>query len=240
MEYAWRDAERSFRKVIDLAPGEWQGYHSLGFLQGVLGRYDEAMTAARIAVDLDPLSYWPRRGIEILHFRQRDFEAAVEVTLEIAARDGWNPFTRALIARSLALAGEIEKARFHLREAEAAGSQDPNVQVYLALGHATLGEHDRALALVEPWLQKRSEDPSRYLAATLAFVYATVGQHDLALELLLEGKRLKEVDILFLDDPAWDDLREDPRFIALVRELELPKATYLAPNKGEYPGSGSN
>ena len=34
--------------------------------------------------------------------------------------------------------------------------------------------------------------------------------------------------MLFLDYEAFDDLRDDPRFIALVHELNLPEEVYLS------------
>jgi hypothetical protein len=40
--------------------------------------------------------------------------------------------------------------------------------------------------------------------------------------------------LLFLDYEAYDDLRDDPRFVKLIRELNLPEDIYLrSPARGE-------
>ena len=83
-KYAWQAAEENFRKTIDLAPGEWGGYHSLGYVLGAVGRIEEALEAARIAIEVDPLAYLPRHGMEVLLTRQRNYDASIEVLKEQA------------------------------------------------------------------------------------------------------------------------------------------------------------
>ena len=226
-KYAWQEARTSFRKVIDLAPGNWEGYHSLGFVQGVLGRYDEAMTAARIATDLDPLAYWPRRGIEILHTRQRQYEDSMRVTLELTARVGWNPFLRAHMAWLLVRLNRPEEARDYLLEVEATKTKDVNAQIFVAMVYGLLGEQDKALAWVEPWKQRHRDDPDTVLPGTLAIAYASIGDYEQAMQFLLEARQRADVELLFLDDACFDGMRNDPRFVQLIRGMNLPEEIYL-------------
>ena len=44
---------------------------------------------------------------------------------------------------------------------------------------------------------------------------------------LLKSRDRQEMWIAFLDDPSFDSIRGDPRFGALVSELELPEDWYL-------------
>lgn len=238
-EFAWQEARTSFRKVIDLAPGNWEGYHSLGFLQGVHGRYEEAMTAARIAIDLDPLAYWPRRGMNFLHIRQRQYEDAIHDTLELTARIGWTPFLRAHMAWLLASANRPEEARKYLLEAEAANTEDVNVHLFLAIVYSQFGELETALAWAEPWKQKHQENPNEVLPGTLAFAYAYMGDYEQAMEFLLEARNGEDVELLFLDDAGLDPLRDDPRFVELVRSMNLPAEVYLNTTDDLSDGSES-
>jgi TolB-like protein/tetratricopeptide (TPR) repeat protein len=238
-EYAWQEARTSFRKVIDLAPGNWEGYHSLGFLQGVHGRYDEAMTAARIAIDLDPLAYWPRRGMNFLHIRQRQYEEAIHDTLGLTARIGWTPFLRVHTAWLLASANRPEEARKYLLEAEAANTEDVNVHLFLAIVYGQLGELETALAWAEPWKQKHQDNPNEVLAGTLAFAYAYMGDYEQAMEFLLEARQSEDVELLFLDDAGLDPLRDDPRFVELVRSMNLPEEIYLYSTNDQSGDSGA-
>jgi tetratricopeptide (TPR) repeat protein len=227
--YDWPAAEASFRRVIELAPGNWEGYHSLGWVQGVLGRYDEAMTAAKIAIDLDPLAYYPRVGMELLYFRQRAYEESIKVTLENAARNGWSDSTRANRVLLLALAGRPDEARVYLLEVEGENSQDPVVQLILAMVHSVLGETDRALSLVEPLKQRYLNNPDQVMPGALAFAYASLGDNDQAMEFLLAAREQEDINLMFLDDAFFDGMRNDPRFVELIRGLNLPEEIYLSP-----------
>ena len=44
---------------------------------------------------------------------------------------------------------------------------------------------------------------------------------------LLETRERREMWLMFLDYEAFDALRDDPRFVALIRELKLPEDVYL-------------
>lgn len=228
VRYEWEAAEASFRKVIELAPGNWEGYHSLGFLHGVLGRYDEASTAARIATDLDPLSYWPRRGVEILHSRQRQWEDALAITLEIGTRNGWEPFTRAWLGNLQIRAGQLEKGRATLAEMGDANRLDGNARLALAMGYSTLGERDKARSIANDVKEAYRNGEDLVLPGTLAITYACLQEHDEAIRLLREGKENEDVELLFLDDPCFDGMRTDPRFIGIVRGMNLPGHIYLS------------
>jgi len=229
--YDWPAAEASFRRVIELAPGNWEGYHSMGWVQGVLGRYGEAMTAAQIAIDLDPLAFYPRVGMEFLHIRQRAYEDSIKAALENAARNGWDYFTRANMALWLALAGRPDEARAYLLEAETANSQDPNVQLILTAVYSVLGEPDRALSLLEPAKQRYLNDPEQVKVnpGMLAWAYASLGDYDQTMEFLLVARKQEDISLHFLDDPFYDGMRNEPRFVELVRDLNLPEEIYLSP-----------
>lgn len=229
VRYQWEEAEASFRKVVELAPGNWEGYHSMGFLQGVMGRYDEAMTAARIATDLDPLSYWPRRGIEILHSRQRQWEDAIAVILEMGARSGWEPFTRAWLGNLQIRAGHTEKGRATVAEVGAANPADGNARLALAMAYSVLGERDRARSLADRVKEEYRSGQDLVLPGTLAIAYACLDDRDEAIGFLLEARENEDVELLFLDERCFDGLRTDPRFIDLVRGMDLPEHIYLAP-----------
>ncbi len=57
------EAEKSFRKVIDLAPKSAMGYTNLGILFSKVGRADDAATAFREAQGLDPRNFTVLLGL---------------------------------------------------------------------------------------------------------------------------------------------------------------------------------
>ena len=150
-EYAWQAAEDNFRKAIDLAPGEWGGYHSLGYVLGTVGRIDEAHEAARIAIEVDPLGFLPRHGQEVLFTRQRNYEVSIGVVEDQAGVHGWGPDLLTNAAWLSASAGKEAQARALLAEIEALNSSVAYVQRGTAATYAILGEQDKALAIIEHW-----------------------------------------------------------------------------------------
>lgn len=231
--YHWPAAEASFRRVIELAPGNWEGYHSLSQVQGVLGRYAEAVAAEQIAVDLDPLAYYPRWGMESLHFRQRAYEDSIKLQLELVARFGSDPETEAYRVLQLALAGRPDEARVYLRGIEAANSQAPNIQLMLATAYSVLGEPDKALSLAEAVKQRYLNNQVKVKPGMLASTYASLGDYDQAMEFLLVGREQEDPWLNFLDYPFYDGMRNDPRFKALIRSLNLPEEIYLSQATGD-------
>ena len=227
VRHSWEDARASFRKVIELAPGNWEGYHSLGFLQGVMGQYGEAMTAAQIAIDLDPLAYWPRRGIEILYSRQRQWQESVDVVLELGARFGWEPWSRAWLGYLRILAGATEEGRADIAELEAGLSIGGNTRLALALAYSALGKRDKAHAIADAVRDDVQSGRDMVLPGTLAIAYACLENHDEAIGFLLQARENEDVELLFLDDRCFDGLRGDPRFVDQVRGMKLPEQIYL-------------
>ena len=226
--YAWQAAENNFRKTIELAPGEWGGYHSLGYVLGAVGRIEEAHEAARIAIEVNPLGYFPRHGLEVLLTRQRNYAAAIGVLEEQAEIHGWNPFLQSGTAWLLARVGKEVEARVFLAEIEALTAAEPLVQITMALTYVVLGEQERALAIVERW-ESHAQNTTEYnIAGALAGVYAELENRNRAMHWLTKSRQAHSMWMLFLDDEAFDCLRDDPRFVALVRELNLPEDVYLS------------
>ena len=71
------------------------------------------------------------------------------------------------------------------------------------------------------------DEPDQVLPGTLAFVYASLGDYEQAMDFLQDARQSEDVELLFLDDPCFDGMRNDPRFVELVRGLELPGDIYL-------------
>jgi TolB-like protein/class 3 adenylate cyclase/cytochrome c-type biogenesis protein CcmH/NrfG len=55
-DFDWHGAERSYRRALELAPGNALVLHQSGFLVGNMGRFDEGIALGRRAVEQDPLS----------------------------------------------------------------------------------------------------------------------------------------------------------------------------------------
>lgn len=226
--YAWHDAIDNFQNAIDLAPGEWVGYHSLGFVLGALGEIEQGLEAAWIAIDLNPLAFWPRRGLEALFTRQRDYEAAIRTIEAQAEMQGWFPAMQLRYAGLLARVGRIEEAHELLENVEKLAPSDPNTQLSMALVYAILGDDLQALSIVHTWEEEQQNETDTYISAGyMAGVYAELGMKDQAMSCLEKARDDYDIMMIFLDLEKFDSLRQDPRFANFIHELDLPEEVYL-------------
>jgi tetratricopeptide (TPR) repeat protein len=91
-DWDWSNAEREFRRALELNPRYVQGLSRYGiwYLQAVRGRFQEGYAHAQQAVELDPLSGWATTNLALAYAKPTD------------SRDA----RRASEPRSPALAGE--------------------------------------------------------------------------------------------------------------------------------------
>ena len=114
------------------------------------------------------------------------------------------------------------KARTLMEEAVKQKPDEADGHVQLAKLHAWLGEKDAAIAESQRAMQLRPESKDAFegpqITSQVAEVYAILGDNDHAIQ-LLDGllSRPSEVSVNTLKlNPAWDPLRKDPRFQALI------------------------
>jgi len=114
------------------------------------------------------------------------------------------------------------KARNICQETLKQKPDEPDLHIQLAKLNAWLGQRDEALSEAQRALDLRPESKDAFegpqITAQVAQVYAILGDNDRAIQ-MLEGllNRPSEVTIPSLKlNPAWDQLRSDPRFQALL------------------------
>ncbi|HMA29575.1 MAG TPA: protein kinase [Thermoanaerobaculia bacterium] len=210
----WGGARADFDRALSLQPGDSDTQWRYGEFLASCGRLAEAVAATRKAADLDPLSApaWTFLGIHLQESGQ--FEEA-----------------RKALARAVEINPEFGYARFSLG-VEALLEGDPK---------GALPEFERAQAGFRPaglamaWhdlgqareSQRELDDLiarySRSSAFQVAEVYAWCSQRDKAFEWLDRSVAQKDGGLVELKvDPLLARLRDDPRYAALLKRLNLP------------------
>ncbi len=125
-EWRWEEAEALYRAAIAVNPGYSRARHWYGvdFL-GLLGRCQEALSEARAAYDLDPLSMIIREGVGYMHMICRDYPRAVAVYREITDMDPDFYKGYSSLGRVLALMGKYDLALDSLERARKLGGDVP-------------------------------------------------------------------------------------------------------------------
>jgi TolB-like protein/Flp pilus assembly protein TadD len=214
--YDWAGAETRFLRAIELSPAYATAHHWYSLALSALGRHEEALAESRRALQLDPLSVVINQILAQNLRRAGDYDAAIsqyEKTLEL--RSDFPP-TWFWLGESLLRVRKFDEARHALGrffELTGGASQTGNRLVDLVVEYDSTGRP----APVPPDI----EDAAGDRRGRLFGIYALAGQREKTLEWLERAYEQRNAGILFLKDSAYDFLRDDPRFIELLRNVNL-------------------
>jgi len=220
-QWDWERAEAELKQALASNPGYTTARMWLSGLYGVLGRSDEAIEWARLALESDPISLIVNANLGLQYSDARRYDDAVAQLDRTLSLDP--DFPIALLWRAKA---KIADSRFEegLADAESyaklAGHQ-PLSLGYMGYAAARSGDRVRALGIAE---QLRQLAVSTYVSSyPLAVVYTGLGLPDEALESLERAFVERSDFLIYLGvDPVFDSLRSNPRFQALVKRVGLP------------------
>lgn len=218
--WRWTEAEAEMRRAVELQPRSAAARHDLAWLLVADGRFDEAITEINAARELEPLSVRSNADVGWVYYRARRYDEAIrqmERTLEMEPRF---LSARRCLERALADVGRMDEALRHAREGAQQEGMTPSDLAKLPENPAA------ALKEIAKWRLEHleSRDRSVYVSPyALAALHADLGDQESALAAL--ARALEERDPMLVSaevDPAFDPVRSDPRFLAIVERVGGP------------------
>lgn len=219
-ERDWPRAETEFQTAIALNPSSMAAHAWYGILLISLGRYAEAIRETEAAMRLDPLFrnalFWRCRASEYAG----DVDDAVRRLEALRNRDPSDRALRVRLAELYLKEGRTAEARQEI--SMAGGPLTGTVtSVTRAAVLARLGDPTEARALLRAWEEK--SDPRYLRPGYVAGLYAVLGEKEKALSLLEHDSRSGDQSLWIDFRHDWfDSVRNEPRFRALLREINLP------------------
>ena len=211
----YQEAITILRSVISIDPRDAPAWSNLGVLLKEMGRLEEAEQAYRKAVEADPrdAQAWSNLGVLLIEQGQKgEAEQAYRKAVEADPRYAKAWYNLGTLYRILNRYSEAQDALEH------ATFLTPDKAFY----HASLGDVHRKLDRPEEAnqefteAQRLSKNESCYNRACIA---ALCGDLDTAFSLLQQVIANNEVSRdWILQDPDWEDARDDPRFIEIVEK----------------------
>lgn len=216
VHWDWRGAQLDMDRALSLAAGDANTQRRSAILFAALGRRDEAIAAARKAVEIDPLfaANWKALG------------GYYTLTDQLAA-------ARSAFARAREMAPQMEGIDFDLgvlsllegQPASALASFERHPEEKDRLVGEALAQH----ALNHPAEAQRSLDAltARYgerHPVIVGTIHACWGDLDRAFEWLDRACARHDLELIALKEHVVlaPKLRSDPRFTALLRKMNLP------------------
>jgi serine/threonine-protein kinase len=209
-------ANEEFERAVVLAPGDAQVVRLSGIFAAEMGHFDAALAATRRAVTLDPLADLSRADLGSVLYLARHYGEAAAAYAEVLSL---NPdYTAGYAQRGFALLGLGDFAG--ARAACESKSGYWLEEQCLAVVYDKLGRHADA----QSELAKMKAELGDAAAYQYATIYAQWGDRAQALDWLDTAMRLRDPGLVMLKtDPLMDPLRREPRFQAILRELNFPK-----------------
>ncbi len=219
--WEWAEAEQHYRRAIDLNPGyaTTHFWFAIDYL-GMLGRWEEAFQEIEIALQLDPLSPVIREGKGFLLMLSKRYDEAIEEYRQTLDLDCFFYKAFTAMGRAYTQKGMYEEAITMLQKGRSLSGDMPNILGALGQTYALASRPAEARRLLEELaeLSKR-----RHVSSTcFALIHLGLGEKEQALDWLETGARGRETPLAGLKvHPAYDNLRGEPRFQALLRTLGL-------------------
>ena len=219
-EWDWAGAERAYRESIRLKPNYSTAHDYFGLLLIALDRPTEALVESDKAVQLDPHSYIVNVDRARILYYARQYDRAIDQIRAVLANDSTNSKARAILAGIYVQKNmKREALTEYIKSGTLSGTDFEGVQ-------------DGRKATVDVawgkyWQMMLREAQKRWSqgqlsSIALATLYIQTDNKEKAIESLRHAVSQREGQLVYLRvDPAFDGLRSDKRFVAILHDLHL-------------------
>lgn len=219
-EWDFPGAETEFHRAIELNPRYPTVHHWYGEYLMAMGRLEQAKEALQRAHDLDPLSLSVTVGLGWSNYFLGEYETAVERYEGVVAMDPDFVIVPWFLGPAYVQAGRHDDAVELYEEWIGRIGEHPGLVALLAQAHALAGRGEEAREVHERLEQRAKRAP--IFPDYRALVHAALGEADEAFEWLEKALEERCWVLVFLRvDPAYENLRSDPRFDALTERIGL-------------------
>ncbi|MFL5481978.1 MAG: protein kinase domain-containing protein [Gemmatimonadaceae bacterium] len=220
LNWNWEAAESSFLHAIDLNPRYALAHTFLAWLLSGTDRPREAAEAARVGLELDPLSPATNGISALVSYHARRYDQAVTECERALDRDKTSFLGLLAISLSYAAMGKHDQAIAYAKQG-AELSPDLNLlRALLATTYAAAGNRKEAQLVLDDLLARANLG---YVGPTMiSWIYANLDQPERALEWLNKACAEHDCTLAFgIRVPLYDHISADPRFQEVVRCLRL-------------------
>ena len=221
-DYFWRwdDAEREYRRALELNPNDGDAHYGYAYVLLFRRRFDEAIQHSRRAVEIHPASpiFGVGHGV-VLRFSGHNEEAVRQLTETLRVHPNLPP---ALLHLGMAQtnAGHAAEGMKTLHDSLVFARNNSQLQALYAYAAAKAGHRDEALRV----LKELEALSARENVATvnIAVAWTALGEKDKAFAALERAfaDRLYLLRVLTVEQ-GFEPLRSDPRYAGLVKRMGL-------------------
>ncbi len=213
----WAAADTHFKKAIHLNPNYpiaryWYSQHLAR-----MGRLDESIEEARRAQQLDPLSSPAIAHVGLALYRARRYDEAIAELQKALEIDFGTLDAHIFLGFVYVQQGESAQAIGEFQTVAKLSERNPSLLALLGYGYAKAGNREDAQAI-----RSELEGNPRFYPFEIAMIYIGLDDRDQAFVWLEKAYEERAWQLGFLKvEPLFDPLKRDPRFIELLRKINL-------------------
>jgi TolB-like protein/DNA-binding winged helix-turn-helix (wHTH) protein len=219
-DWKWTDAEREFKRALDLDPHYATAHIEYAVYLSAMGRQDEAVAEARQAHMLDPVSQTTNSLEGLVYFVGRRFDEAISQLQNTIALYPDTALNHDILAACYEQKKLYREAMDEYLKAHAIGGFSSHRLAALRQAFATSGFK----GYLQEELKSETAESQRLHPYASARLYARLDQRDLAFHWLEKAYLARSHDIAFIKvHPELDNVRTDSRFQDLMRRVGFPQ-----------------
>jgi len=217
MEFRWKECESKLKKALDLNPNYASGHQYYAEYLEVTRKSAEARKQINQALELNPLSIIIQMQSSAFYYRSGAYEKALEEGLKGYDLDPNRLEDRWRMFKTYRMLGMGEKAKEQLHKLWYSDST--------SFKYVRISEDIYAKSGIEGllrWATTMEENGTRTGAMEIAENYLLLGEKELALDWLEKAFESRPQTVPKINPNIhFDDLRSDPRFIVLLKKMNL-------------------
>jgi serine/threonine protein kinase/Tfp pilus assembly protein PilF len=220
-DWDWPSAETEFKRALQLAPNSATAHQWYGDFLIRLGRLEEARAELKKAQELDPLSLPINTSVGLQLYLARQYEPAIQQLKKTLDLDpNFVPAQHALEA-AYAQSGMYREA-IGERQKVLTLSGNPDLAAAVGEDYRKSGYGGVLQSSLEGLKQVSRQ---RYVSPyNVAQIHARLQEKDQTLAWLQQAFDERDSQLTYLKvEPAFDQIRSDPRFQQLLQRLALPQ-----------------
>lgn len=217
LTWEWEAAERALLRAVEINPAAVKPYCWQVFLFGAQGRHDEAITAGRKAVELDPLSSYANGCLGQAFIGAEREQEAIEIAEDSREVDPDYLMTAYILGQAYSAAERYEDGIAALEYAARRSNRNVFYLSWLGWVLGLAGRRAEAERILEELEERRADG---YVAPICDVnVYCGLDDNDRAFEWL--EKVIEERTWFLPQIAAYRRLRSDPRFDGVLERMGL-------------------
>jgi DNA-binding winged helix-turn-helix (wHTH) protein/TolB-like protein/tetratricopeptide (TPR) repeat protein len=216
-DWDWEGARGELERGIQLDPNT-TGHTPYGYYLAMMGKWNESLAELERTSDMSP--GWQPASNDVLWtlYASRRYAEAIDRCEQAIKLDPNNGGAHWVLGQLQTQKGMYKEATATLQQALKLDGADLRISADLGYVYALSGETDRAMAIIS----QMKGSPASLSYYLIAEVYTGLGNKDQAFAWL---DKAYEERFPFLCDvrvtPQFDSLRSDPRYVTLVRRMNL-------------------